>query len=403
MVSGMNASRLWVRRVVTWGLVAVAAAATALWLSRPQPVPVDLGVVERTTLQVTLDQEGRTRVRRRYVVSAPVSGRLERVAREPGDRVTAGATVVARLRPDEAPLLDARTRATAEARVKSAEAGVAQAEAALDQAERAREFADVQRDRMAELFRQGVVSARDRDVAEADAVARAKAVEVARASLAAAQRELEVARTAVAPAPSGSGGAVVVRAPVDGVVLARLRESESVVLAGEPIVEIGDLSELEIVADYLSADAVQIQAGMPALIERWGGGDPLRARVRLVEPSGFVKISALGVEEQRVNVLLDVEAPRDAWASLGDGYRVEVRVIQFEGEVLAVPASALFRDGDGWAVFAVDDDGIVHRRSVAVGRRTGTRAEVVSGLDAGQRVVLHPSDRVEDGALVEPR
>jgi HlyD family secretion protein len=176
-----------------------------------------------------------------------------------------------------------------------------------------------------------------------------------------------------------------------------------VVRAGEALVEIGDLSHLEIVADYLSADAVRIEPGMPAIVERWGGGDPLRAVVRLIEPSGFVKISALGVEEQRVNVILDFDGPRERRAELGDGYRVEVRVVLFEADVLTVPASALFRQGEGWAAFVIGEDGTARTQPVGVGQRTGTLAEVRAGLDAGARVVLHPSDRVVDGVSIEAR
>jgi HlyD family secretion protein len=191
---------------------------------------------------------------------------------------------------------------------------------------------------------------------------------------------------------------------VDGVILRRLHESEATVVAGEPLVEIGDVSNLEIVADYLSTEAVRIQPGMPAIIDRWGGGDPLRATVKRVEPVGFVKVSALGVEEQRVNVILHFVDRREEWHRLGDGYRVEVRIVEWaQPNVLTVSSSALFRQGDDWAVFAIDADQRAVRRLVQIGRDSGTDAEVRGGLQDGDRVVLHPSDRIEDGVVIAPR
>jgi HlyD family secretion protein len=394
-----------IRRIGTWAIVVAVAGTGAFWLSRPQPLPVDLAVVTRGLMLVTVDQEGRTRVRNRYVVSAPVAGRLMRIALEPGDRVDAGRTEVARLLPAADPLLDARTRATTTARVKSAEAVVAEARARLGQARTAFQYADDERARIARLHAGGAVSSSVLEAAETDARSRQQAVAAGDAAVSAAEHELEAAQAALTTAPAGGrdGSVVAVRAPVSGVVLRRLRESESVVAAGEPLLEIGNLAALEIVADYLSTDAVGIQPGMPALIERWGGDEPLRARVRLIEPSGFVKVSALGVEEQRVNVVLDLEDAGGAAPALGDGFRVEVRVVRWEGDVVKAPVSALFRQGDGWAVFAVGADGIVRRRLVTIGHRGGIEAEVLSGVAEGDRVVIHPSDRVADGVLVEVR
>jgi HlyD family secretion protein len=394
-----------IRRVVVWSAVALIVAALVYWTTRPQPVAADVGVARRGQLRVTIDQEGRTRARRRFVVSAPVTGTVQRIALEPGDPVVAGKTEVARILPGAAPLLDSRTRATAEARVKSAAASVGQADAALAQARTALEFAERERNRLARLFEGKAVSARDLEAAQTDAQARRQAVAAAEAAVAAAQHELEVARAALGSAAGRAAGpAVSIRAPVSGVVLRRAHESEAVVVAGEPLLEIANISDLEIVADYLSTDAVRIQPGMPAIIDRWGGGEPLRARVRRIEPVGFVKVSALGVEEQRVNVILDLVDPQPAWQGLGDGYRVEVRVIEWEqAGVLRVPSSALFRHGEGWAVFALDGDGRAVRRAVEIGRDTGTEAEVLGGLSEGDRVILHPSDRIEDGVVIEPR
>jgi HlyD family secretion protein len=393
-----------IRRVVIWSVVILAVVALGYWASRPQPVAADVGVVSLGDLRGTIDQEGRTRVEQKYTVSAPVTGRVQRIALEPGDPVVGGRTEVARILPGAPPLLDPRTQATAEARVKSAAAAVTQAEAALAQAQTALTFAEHERERVARLFAGKAVSARDLEAAETEAQARRQAAAAAAAAVEAARHELEVARAALIAPAGTSAKPVILRSPVDGVVLRRLRESEATVMAGEPLIEIGDVSNLEIVADYLSTDAVRIEPGMPAIIDRWGGGDSLRARVRRVEPVGFVKVSALGVEEQRVNVILDFVDPREVWQGLGDGYRVEVRVIEWAApKVLKVPSSALFRDGEGWAVFALGPEQRVAKRAVTIGRDTGTEAEVLSGLSEGDRVVLHPSDRIEEGVVVAPR
>jgi len=394
-------------RTLFWGTVAVLIVAATWWVLRPQPVVVDLGTVTRGTLRVTLDHEGQTRVRERYTISAPVSGRVLRIGLEPGDAVAAGRTELATLLPVPAPLLDARTRAGAEARVATAAAGLEQARAALEQARIAARFAEQERERVIKLFAAEAVSARERDEAENEARARRQAVDVAVAAAAAAEHELDVARAALTATSEGrraDGSPVTLRAPIDGVVLRRFRESEAVVGAGEPLVELGDLATLEVVADFLSVDAVRMQPGMPVLIDRWGGAAPLTGAVRRVEPSGFTKISALGVEEQRVNVVVDVTDPHDEWRSLGDGYRVDVRVVVWEApDTLTVPASALFRVGDDWQAYVLDADDVVTARVVDVGRQTGLEAEVRGGLAEGDRVVLYPSERIANGVWVVGR
>ena len=341
----------------------------------------------------------------RYVVSAPVAGRVLRIELQPGDAVVAGQTVVATFVPGAPPLLDSRTRAEAVARVASAASSVSQARAVLAEAQVQRTIAEKQRDRLEQLVRKQVVAQAEVDIAEADVQGRAEAARAATAGVAAAEHELEVARAAIAQS-SGSGAVaheLVIHSPVDGVVLQRFHESEAVVATGAPLVEIANPCDLEIVADYLSTDAVQIRSGMPAIIDRWGGATPLTARVRRVEPFGFLKVSALGVEEQRVNVVLGIEDSRDAWRSLGDGYRVEVRVVLWEqSNVLRVPTSALFRHGADWAVFTAGN-GHAHMKVVTIGERTGIEAEVRSGLMEGDRVIVHPSDAVAEGVRVEPR
>jgi HlyD family secretion protein len=391
-----------VRRVVIWGGAIVVAAAGLAWLFRPAAVPVDLGEVTRGDLRITLDHEGQTRVRHRYVVAAPVAGRLRRIDLEPGNEVTAG-EVVATIGPDVPPLLDARTRTAAEARVKAADAAVAAARATLAQAEAASQQAERERARLARLFAGDAVAKSDLDVAETNARVRTEAVAAARASLTAAAHEADEARAALAPAAGAGGGAVAVHAPVTGVILRRVHESETPVPAGEPLLDMADPADLEVVADYLSTDAVQMRPGLPAVIERWGGGGDLAARVRLVEPGAFTKVSALGVEEQRVNVHLVFDDPAGAWRALGDGYRVEARVVIWSGsQVLKMPSNALVRNGGAWTTYVVRD-GRAESRVVEIGHDTGIEAEVRSGLAEHDRVILHPSDRIAPGVHVAER
>jgi HlyD family secretion protein len=379
-------------------LVVAAIAAAALW---PETMEVDVATVERGPMQVTIDEEGETRVRERFAISAPVTGRLQRIALEPGDTVVEGETLLARLVPTEAPLIDPRSRAEFTAAVEAARAAVGQA-----QAERARAAATLARvqstlRRQQQLAEAGAIS---RDAVEAAETAVATAEEALRAAefaVSRAEYELELARTRLqAPAPGGR--AVEIVSPVSGVVLRRLRESESVVPAGDPLLEIGDPGRLDVVADLLSTDAVQVPPGAPVVIEQWGGVHPLEGRVRRIEPAGFTKVSALGVEEQRVNVLIDLidTAPSQ---HLGDGYRVEVRIVVWEeDDVTRVPVGALFRRGEEWGVFLVDG-GVARLHTVQVGRRNDTEAQVTGGLSPGQTVVLHPPDTLTDGAAVTVR
>ncbi|HEX2643286.1 MAG TPA: efflux RND transporter periplasmic adaptor subunit [Thermoanaerobaculia bacterium] len=382
-------------------LVLVAAFVLAL---RPSPLVVDLEKVARGPLRVTLDEEGETRVRERFVVSAPAAGRVLRIEMEPGVPVRAGVTVLATIRPNTPDLLDPRSRAGQEARMRAAESALGKARADRERVRAEVKFSQADFARTAALGKQGIVSRASVEVAEL-------ALERSRAGLTAADfavqtaaHDLEAARASLLEAGAEpAGGVLEVRSPVDGVVLRRLRESEAVVVAGEALVEVGDPRDLEIVADLLSTDAAQIRPGQPVEIEQWGGGTVLAGRVRRIEPSGFTKISALGVEEQRVNVIIDLADPPARWAGLGDGFRVETRVVLWERQdVLQVPASSLFRDEKGWEVYAVKG-GQVERRHVEVGRQNGLRAEIVSGLEAGESVVLHPSTDVRDGIEVQQR
>lgn len=395
------------RRFAFWGVLGAIGLAVLVVALMPHPIPVDESAVTRGSMRVTLDHEGQTRVRDRYVVSAPVPGRVLRIELEPGDRVEANRTVLATFLPAMASLLDIRTRAAAEAGVKTAGAALEQARAQRDRARTESRFANVERDRTRQLEQDGLATEQARLAAEADAEARAKGLAAAESAVAAASGELEAARAAlIAPDARRSANPssrLNLRSPIDGVVLRRLHESEAEVPQGEPLLEIADLGSLEVMADYLSGDAVRITPGMPAEIDQWGGGSPLAAQVRRVEPAGFMKLSALGVEEQRVWVILDFADPREAWRSLGDGYRVEARVVTWQRpDVVKVPTASLFRSGSEWAVFVVKDGRAV-QRVVRVGHRNGTAAAVLEGLQPGERVVVHPPDTLTDGARVEPR
>jgi HlyD family secretion protein len=400
------------RRVAFWGTVGVALAAALVIMTRPQRVPVDFAVVSRGAMVETLDHEGRTRVRERYVVSAPVAGRVLRIALRPGDRVVANQTVIATFAPGASSLLDARSRAGATSRVSEAEALLEQARAQRELARVQSQHAVEERDRAQNLEKFGLLTAEGRQAAETQASASQRSLEAAEAAVRAVAHEVEAARAMLVEPGSGSAGVagaaakgvtLTLRSPIDGVVLERHRESEAVVMHGEPLVTVADTSALEVVADYLSSDAVRMQPGMRAFIDQWGGGQPLGAVVRRVEPAGFLKVSALGVEEQRVFVVLDLEEPASAGQALGDGYRVEVRVVTWEGsDVVRVPVSSLFRRGSGWAVF-VEEGGLARERPVQVGHRNGTFAEVLSGVSVGAKVIIYPPDSVSDGTHIVAR
>lgn len=397
------------RRIALWTGVGLAVASLIAIASRPRPLPVDIAQVVRGPLVVTLDEEGQTRVRDRFLVSAPVAGRVLRIELEPGDPVLAAESVLATFLPAAPVPLDPRRRAEAEAAVEAAEAVVGQAEALHEQAAAELAHARASLTRMERLAADGVVAADRLDDARLALDTRQEALEAAEFAARDARGRLAVARAQLLRFDprriAGSGGgpdAIPIHSPVDGVVLRRLRESEAVVPAGEPLIEVGDLRELEIVTDYLSTDAVRMRAGQRALVERWGGEGSLSGRVTRVEPFGFTKISALGVEEQRVNVVMELQDPVEARGLLGDGYRVETRVVIWEAaDEVKVPVGALFRRGDGWAVFAVAD-GIAAERSVEIGERNREEAQVLGGLEPGEEVVVYPGDSVADGVPVAP-
>lgn len=387
-------------------LLVAALAVTLFFLLRTPAVEAEIATVSRGPMQVTIDDLGETRVTDLYAVSAPVTGELLRVPLKPGDPVTAGETVLARIRPAEPAPLDARASAQAEANVRSLLAELAGMHALVAEARAQDALAQRELARIEPLTRRGFVAEATLDHARSQRdQATAALTRAVRTAEATAQR-LEAARAAlIVPGRPGRGrGPVAVRSPVSGDVLRVPQESERVVVAGTTIVEIGNPQALEIVTDLLSADAVQVRPGSPVSIEGWGGARPLAGRVRLVEPYGFLKISALGVEEQRVNVVIDFNEPRQAWSRLGHGYRATVRIATWSARsVTRVPIGALFRSGTRWSVFVADPTGRARLRRIEIGHLNDEVAEVRAGLAEGERVILHPGEGIADGVAVRPR
>lgn len=388
------------------GLTALALIAALAWGFMPRPVPVDVATAGRGPLRVTVEEEGRTRVIDRYVVSAPVAGYVQRIQLRVGDAVVQCQTL-AELEPLRSAVLDPRSRAEAEARVAAAQAAVLAAEQTARAAVADAQIAQKDYARRKALFQDGRISREEHDRAEA-AARRAEATRRSSAfAVEVARHELEAARTALeysaAPAAGTVPERVAVQSPVAGQVLRIVRESEGVVASGQPLIEIGDPAALEVEIEVLSADAVRIRPGVSVEFSRWGGDGILEGRVRVIEPTGFTKVSALGVEEQRVLVIADITSPPESWSRLGDGYRVEAGFILWEGgDVLQIPASALFRHGDGWAVFTLDA-GRARLTLVTVGHSNGFAAQILDGMTAGTPVIVHPSDAIADGVRVAPR
>lgn len=392
-----------VRRYLVAALIAVAAAVLLVLAFRAQPVRVEAGQVTRGVLQEAVEEEARTRVIDRFVISAPVAGYLERIPFKPGHPVRVG-DVLLTIAPLPSEALDARTRAGAEGRVSSAQAALRAAEQRADAARASAALARSESERLSPLRAAGQISVDQAERAEAEARRSAAALRAEEQAVEVARHELDIARSALeysaAEARGEASGSLVVRAPVDGRVLRVLRESAGVVARADPLLELGDPRALEVVAEVLSDQAVRIVPGTRVVLERWGGPQALEGVVRTVEPSGFTKISALGVEEQRVLVVTDFVSPAEAWAPIGDGFRAEARFILWEGEdVLQAPASALFRTRAGWQTFVLDGDR-VSLRNVVVGRRGGLQVEVLDGLREDERLVVHPDESLVDGARV---
>jgi HlyD family secretion protein len=391
-------------RRAAWSALLVLAGAGTVFALRPAPVPVDVAAVERGPLLVAVEESGVTRIKDRYVVSAPVAGELGRIWLEPGDELQKG-DIIANIAPSAPPLLDVRAEREARARLGAAQSALGQARAQVGRATTAKELAerDLARDMMLAL--KGSIAPQGLDRTAFDA--RLRADELASAIFAArvAEEEVRRARAVLEQSEVTRGEAVAtdVQAPVAGNVLKVLQRSAGLVAAGTALLEVGDLARLEIVVDLLTTDAVQIEPGAPAEIIGWGSERVLHGEVLRIEPSAFTKQSALGVDEQRVNVVLTFTDPRERWLALGDGYRVRARIPLWRAnEVTQVPIGALFRHGDGWAVYRIDGDR-ARLTTVEVGHRGETAAELTSGLSAGALVAVHPGDRVAEGVRVEAR
>lgn len=395
----------WLRRLslVVAALLIVGALVIGFL---PQPVPVELASVSRGPMQLTLTEEGRTRVIDRYQVSAPVAGYIRRVELNVGDDIEAGQALLS-LEPLRSAVLDPRSRAEAEARVASATAALRVAEAGVTATKAEADLAALEYQRKKSLCDTGCISEEEKDIARTNWLRTKAQLRSARFAVEAAKADLEAARTALAHSAASDSQempeTVVLRAPVAGRILQIHRESEGVVGAGEALIEIGDPQALEVIVDVLSADAVRIEPGTPVRLDRWGGAGHLEAMVRRIEPTGFTKTSALGVEEQRVWVVIDIRSPRESWQRLGDGYRVEAEFILWQADsVLQLPASALFRHDGGWAVFTIENDR-ARRSAVKIGHRNSLSAELLNGLEAEERVITHPSEAVHEGARVRSR
>ncbi len=368
---------------------------------RPAPVPVETELVTRGRFEAVVEEDGRTRVRDRFVVSAPVAGRVLRLGVRPGDAVRQGDPVAVILAAPSA-LLSPRARREAEERVGAAEAMLQQAEILVERAAAQQVQAAADAARVRALHARGAAPLQQLERAELAETTAARDMFAAERRRHAAEHELDQARALLVAteAPENGSERHAVRAPVAGRVLRVLQESEAVVAAGAPLLELGDPADLEVVVDVLTTEAVGIAPGSPVTIERWGGPAPLDGRVRRVEPGAFTRVSALGVEEQRVWVVIDLVGPRERWAALGDGFRVDARItVETIDNAVLVPVSALFRRGTGWAVFVVQD-GAARERRVEVARRAARSAMVAAGVAPGETVILFPPSALRDGARV---
>jgi HlyD family secretion protein len=394
-----------IRRILGAAAAVLAIGAIVLaWL--PKPVPVDVAKVINTAFEVTIGEDGKTRVKDRYLVSSPLMAHLARITLQAGDDVQPGA-VLARLLPMPPSLLDPRTLAQAQARVAAATASKRQVLATIARVQTSLEYAQREAGRQKVLRGSGAIA--DSAFESADLQARSLKEELASTQFSAkvADQELVMALAALGRIGKKRSGQeeeqLDVVSPVKGRVLRVIQQSEGIVQPGTPLLELGDPSALEVVVDVLTSDAVELKSGTPVRVERWGGERALNAHVRLVEPSAFTRLSALGVEEQRVNVIVDLDEPHAVWSALGDGYRVEARMTVWRGErILQAPLSAVFRHGDGWAVFVVKDSK-AKLTSVAVGHRSTRAVEITRGLREGDTVVVHPGDRVAKGVKVTIR
>lgn len=395
-------------RTLLWlmiGLILIAALSFLFW---PRAVITDIGTLNKSPFRMSISEEGKTRVHDIYVLSAPVTGHLRRIDADVGDPVEMSRTIVAEIEPIDPTFLDPRSEAQAKADIEAASSSMKLARAEVKQAEAELEFASSELARMRELRVNVSVSQRELDNAR-------RTFKTSRAALATAQAALQM-RTfehermeaqllspATTQSQRGRCQCLNILAPVNGQILKIINKSEGVVSAGTPLVEIGDPADIEIVIELLSSDAVKVEPGKLVEIRNWGGEGVLSGRVNRIEPVGFMKVSALGIEEQRVNVIVDLLDNYERWSRLGHAYQLDVDIILFEGtDVLSVPVTALFREGQRWVIYAVRD-GIVDKRFLEVGRQNAFSAEILSGLEEGDQFVVYPNNQIIDGVAVEPR
>ena len=392
-------------RYIFWGVIATLLAAFLAWAFVPSPVPVDTAVLKTEPMTVSVEGEGQTRVKDIYEISAPVAGLLMRIDAEAGDPVIANTTQLAVIEPADPTILDSRTRAEAESTVQAAEEALNLAAADVDRAKAELAFAQSELNRAKKLRANDTISQRALDVAELDVATLTAQVRSAEATAKVRLHELQTARARLlTPLDGGDSGqcCVAISAPVDGQVLRVLHESEGVVAAGEPLMEVGNPRELEMVVDLLTSDAARIREGASVVIENWGG-ENLQGVVRRIEPFGYTKVSVLGIEEQRVDVVIDFAEGQAVPTALGHGFRVEVAIEEWRSDaVLQIPMSALFRSEGGWSTF-VYEDGAARLVKLDVGHLNGRTAEVLSGLNEGDEVVQHPSDRIVEGVKLTRR
>lgn len=396
------------KRILLWSVIGALVITALLLAFAPRPVTVDLVEVKSTEMTVTVDEEAQTRVHDVFTLSAPVNGKLLRLEVHVGDQVIAHETLLAQIQPVDPTFLDPRSESQARASILAAQSALKLARAEVERAAAELEYAEAEHKRAQKLFAERTITRREADAARRSYKTNVATLETTNAALQIRQFELDRAEAQLmSPTQTQERTAdcacINVTAPVNGKVLTLLNPSARVVQAGESLLEIGDPKDLEIVADYLSSDAVSIIEGQQVIIDNWGGTNPLEGVVRRVEPYGFTKVSALGIDEQRVNVIIDLTSPKDTWEKLGHGYQVETQVVLWHrNDALTIPLTALFRDGENWSVF-VASNGRAILKHVQVGHRNGLVAEIISGVQAGEHIVAHPSDRVVDGVKVRSR
>ncbi len=390
-------------QTIIWSFIVVAIAVAAVMAFLPKPVEVETAEVLRGSLRVSVQEDGKTRIRDKYIVSAPVTGTLSRIEHRAGDAIASLDVLLAVILPSEPSMLDMRSQAQARARVRAAEAALLRAEAAADQTVTNHELRQKKFSRAEQLLKNRAISQDDFDIARTDLLVSQKSMHAASFDTEIAEYELQMARAAASQYDDSGETEVVpfeIFAPIRGKVLKVFEESSTTVAVGTPLIEIGDPANLELEIDVLSTDAVQIRPGAEMTIEHWGGEQPLQGHVRVVEPAAFTKISSLGVEEQRVNIIADFDESAERLATLGDGYRVEARItVRQLQDVVLIPNSALFRNDRQWHVFAVFQ-GRALKKAVTIGSQNDTHTEVIAGLQPDDVVVVYPNDQLDDDSPV---